>query len=270
MGDPLPISFLSDYGYEDDFVGVCHGVIQRIAPGARVIDVAHGLPRHQVRPAAIALRNTLRFMPEGVHLAVVDPGVGSERRPVALRARDGRLLVGPDNGLLAPAFDRCGGVQAAVDLTASPYRLEPVSATFHGRDVFAPVAARLSLGTPLEELGVYLPESELTRLELPAARVADGLVSANVVHVDRFGNAQLNLGRDELSAAGFEAGEPIVIESKRGRYPGLYARTFSDVVKGGLLAYEDSYGAVALALNLGHAAAALGIVADEPVSIMRE
>lgn len=266
---PLPICFLSDYGYEDDFVGVCHGVVAKVAPGVRVIDVAHGLPRHQLRPAAIVLRNTLRFMPEGVHLAVVDPGVGSERRPLALRARDGRFLVGPDNGLLAPAFDRCGGVETAVDLTDSPYRLEPVSATFHGRDVFAPVAARLALGTPLEETGDLVPERELARLELLGAVVGDGQVSAHAIYVDRFGNAQLDLDRDELSAAGFEDGAVVVVETGTGKHAGICARTFSDVAPGGLVLYEDSYGVMALAINLGDAAAALGIGADAPVQLIR-
>ena len=143
----LPITFLSDYGHEDEFVGVCHGVIQRIAPGAVVIDIAHALPPHDTRTAALVLRNTLPYMPQGVHLAVVDPGVGTERRAVALQARDGRLFVGPDNGLLSLAFERRGGVESAVDLSESSYRLEPVSATFHGRDLFAPVAARLALGS---------------------------------------------------------------------------------------------------------------------------
>src|SRR5207244_4090025 len=140
------VTFLSDYGYEDEFVGVCHGVIARICPDARVIDITHGIPRHDVRSAALVLRNTLPYMPPGVHLAVVDPEVGAERRAVAVRtaadAGPERLLVGPDNGLLALAADGMGGAVEAVDVGRSAWRLEPVSATFHGRDMFAPVAAR--------------------------------------------------------------------------------------------------------------------------------
>jgi S-adenosylmethionine hydrolase len=145
---PTPVvTFLTDYGRDDDFVGVCHGVIARICPEARVIDITHGLPRHDVRAAALVLRNTLGYMPAGVHLAVVDPEVGSPRRAVALRvAHEERVLVGPDNGLLVLAAERLGGIVEAVDLAGSPFRLEPVSATFHGRDLFAPVAARLAAG----------------------------------------------------------------------------------------------------------------------------
>ena len=135
------VTLLTDYGREDDFVGVCHGVIRGIAPDAQIVDITHGIPRYDVRRGALVLRNTLPFMPVGVHVAVVDPQVGTERRAVALRCEDGRLLVGPDNGLLSLAWE-ARRVDLAVDISRSPHRLEPVSATFHGRDVFAPVAAR--------------------------------------------------------------------------------------------------------------------------------
>src|SRR5919107_1326696 len=175
------VTFLSDYGYEDDFVGVCHAVIARLAPDARIIDLSHGLPRHQVRPAALALRNALPYTPPGVHLAVVDPEVGAERRAVALRtAEDDRLLVGPDNGLLLPAAERFGGVVEAVEISSSPWRLEPVSATFHGRDLFAPVAARLALGEALADAGTPMSPGELVLLELPAATVQNGSLAATV------------------------------------------------------------------------------------------
>ena len=145
-----PITFLSDYGLRDEFVGVVHAVIATIAPEARVIDLSHGVPRQDVAAGARMLARSLPFAPAGVHLAVVDPEVGARRRAVALlTAEDERMLVGPDNGLLLPAADRFGGVAEAVEISASPWRLEPVSATFHGRDVFAPVAARLAAGEPL-------------------------------------------------------------------------------------------------------------------------
>ena len=149
-----PITFLSDYGHADDFVGVCHGVIARIVPEARVIDVTHGVARHDVRSGALILRRALPFFPPGVHLAVVDPQVGSERRAIALRTADeDRLLVGPDNGLLALAARRFGGAVEAVDIGRSQLRLEPASATFHGRDIFAPVAAHLAGGCALAAAG---------------------------------------------------------------------------------------------------------------------
>ena len=147
------ISFLSDYGLDDDFVGICHGVIATICPEARVIDIAHGVRRHDVRAGAVILRDALAYMPAGVHLAIVDPDVGAERRAVALRLDDDRLLVGPDNGLLWPAAELGGGVVEAADIARSRFRLEPLSATFHGRDIFAPVAARLAAGAPLAEAG---------------------------------------------------------------------------------------------------------------------
>lgn len=150
---PPVITFLSDYGLLDEFVGICHAVIARRCPPARVIDLTHAIPRHDVRAGAVVLAAAVPFLPPGVHLAVVDPGVGAEgahgRRAVALRTADGdRLLVGPDNGLLMPAAARLAGVSEAVDIGASPERLEPVSRTFHGRDIFAPVAAALAGGAP--------------------------------------------------------------------------------------------------------------------------
>ena len=147
------LTLLTDYGRDDDFVGVCHGVIRRIAPEAQIVDITHGIDRYAVRQGALVLRNTLPYMPVGVHVAIVDPQVGTERRGLALRCGDGRILVGPDNGLLSLAWEVCGGVEAAVDITRSPHRLEPVSATFHGRDVFAPVAAHLATGAELVDAG---------------------------------------------------------------------------------------------------------------------
>ena len=162
-----PISFLSDYGLADEFVGVCHAVIATICPDAEVIDITHGIPRHDVRAGALVLRGAVPYLPAGPVLAVVDPEVGAERRAVAVRAGDGRLLVGPDNGLLSLAADVCGGVSEAVDIARSRFRLEPVSATFHGRDVFVPVGAQLAAGADLREAGEPLDPDELVALELP-------------------------------------------------------------------------------------------------------
>ena len=168
------ITFLSDYGQLDEFVGVCHGVMARRCPSARVIDLTHSIPRHDVRSGAIVLRSALPFLPAGVHLAVVDPGVSAvgrhARRGVAIRTVDhDHLLVGPDNGLLMPAAERLGGVAEAVDIGESPERLQPVSRTFHGRDIFAPVAAALAAGEPLDAVGEPLPVAELRRIGLPSA-----------------------------------------------------------------------------------------------------
>ena len=191
------VTFLSDYGLDDDFVGVCHAVMARIAPDVRVVDLTHGVPRHDLRTAALVLRRTLPFAPPGVHLAVVDPEVGGGRRAVALRcAEEDRLLVGPDNGLLGPAAERFGGCVEVVEISRSPWRLEPVSATFHGRDVFAPVAARLAAGEDLQDAGEPLEVDDLVSLDLPQPYVEDGALVAHVVGVDRFGNVLLDATHD--------------------------------------------------------------------------
>jgi S-adenosyl-L-methionine hydrolase (adenosine-forming) len=189
------ITFLSDYGHDDEFVGVCHGVMARIAPDARIIDVSHGIARHDVRSGALVLRRALPYFPAGLHLAVVDPEVGGERRAVAVRtAQEDRILVGPDNGLLALAIERFGGAVEAVDISRSPHRLEPSSATFHGRDLFAPVSAHLAAGAPLAEAGDPLDAGELSTLHIPAARRNEkgGLV-AHALAFDRFGNVMLDV-----------------------------------------------------------------------------
>lgn len=263
----LPISFLSDYGHEDEFVGVCHGVIQRIAPGATVIDIGHCVPRHDVKKGAMTLRNALQYMPKGVHMAVVDPEVGTSRRPLALRCLDGHILVGPDNGLLWPAIERCGGVEVATDIAQSPYRLEPVSATFHGRDLFAPVAARLALETAIENTGTPVPLEELTRLDLPRPKIIQGEVTAHVLSVDRFGNVQLNLYLDQMAKAGLRIGEPVRVQAGRRSRRAIYARTFADVEPGGAIVYEDSSRMIAVAVNGGDAAAALGLAPDAEVKL---
>ena len=262
-----PITFLSDYGYSDDFVGVCHGVIATICPDARVIDVAHGLERHGVRPAAVMLRNALPYMPPGIHLAIVDPEVGSARRAVALVVAGERILLGPDNGLLMPAAVAFGGVREAFDVTRSSVLSPSRSATFHGRDVFAPIAAHLAGGALLEELGERLDPGALAPLELPAPRVEPGLLRAHVLYLDHFGNAQLDATLAELEAAGIAADGPVELESAGERYFGVTARTFADVRTGEILLFQDSSGALAVAINRGDAAETLQLGWDSEVSI---
>jgi S-adenosylmethionine hydrolase len=255
-----PITFLSDYGYADEFAGVCRALIARIAPDAPLVDITHGIPGQDVRRGAVALLDALPYAPAGVHLAVVDPGVGTERRPVAVGARDeDRILVGPDNGLLWPAIDAFGGAAEAVDLARSPFRLEPVSATFHGRDVFAPVAARLALGAALAEAGEAIEPGSLVRLELPAPRVEEDRVAAEVLHVDGFGNATLGLRADQLDQGWLEQGRSIDVEVAGRSHRVTAAPTFGEVGAGELLAYETSSRRVALGINGGSASAQLGI-----------
>jgi S-adenosylmethionine hydrolase len=263
-----PITFLSDYGVVDEFAGVVHAVIARLCPDARVIDISHGVPRQDVAAGARMLARALPFAPPGVHLAVVDPEVGARRRALALRTADeDRLLVGPDNGLLLPAAERFGGVAEAVEISSSPWRLEPVSATFHGRDVFAPVAARLSAGEPLAEAGTPLTRDELTHVELTRARVVGGALVARVVSTDAFGNLSLDAEHGDLTEIPLLLGHPVTVQAEGRRSSGVYARTFADARRGGLLLYEDATGALALAVNGGNAGALLGLRRGDEVRV---
>jgi S-adenosylmethionine hydrolase len=201
-------------------------------------------------------------MPAGVHLAVVDPGVGGQRRPLALRDAEGRLYVGPDNGLLLPAADRFGGVAEAHELANPAYALEHVSRTFHGRDLFSPAAAHLALGVELGALGPPIDPDELVRLDVPRPEHGEGTIRATVLAVDRFGNAALNLTRDDLERAAIVPGKRVEVEANSSRYFAVAARTFADAREGDLLLYEDSYRNVAVAVSRGSAAALLGLDAD--------
>jgi S-adenosylmethionine hydrolase len=262
------ITFLSDYGLDDDFVGVCHAVIARICPEARVIDLTHGVPRHDVRRGALLLAGALPFLGAGVHLAVVDPDVGASRRAVAIRLADGRRLVGPDNGLLWLAATAGGGIEEAVDIARSPFRLEPASATFHGRDVFAPVAAHLAAGAALAEAGEPLDPDGLVSVELPRPRFEGGTVVAHALYVDRFGNVQLDVSHDDLAEADLRLGRAVEIQDASGRvHDGHFVRTFADVASGELLLYEDAQRRLALAVSHGDAASRVGLEVDDEVRI---
>jgi S-adenosylmethionine hydrolase len=264
---PPTITFLSDYSHADEFVGVCHGVIARRCPSARMIDITHAIPRHDVRTGALVLRDSLTYMPTGVHLGVVDPEVGAvgrhARRAVGLRAAaPEQLLVGPDNGLLMLAAERLGGVVEAVDIGRSPERLEPVSATFHGRDIFAPVAAALADGAPLAAVGEPLAVEELRAFELSSARVHDETLTAHVLRADHFGNLVLDAGHAQIAAVGVLLGSALSVESAGCAHRARYASTFADVAPGELLLYEDAQRMAALAVNRGSAANMLQVERD--------
>jgi S-adenosylmethionine hydrolase len=248
------VTFLTDFGLVDDFVGICHGVMKRIAPEVEIIDITHGIEAHGVLQGALVLANTLPYLPEGVHLAVVDPGVGSPRRSLAVRSGDGRLFVGPDNGLLVPAAEKLGGIDAAFEVTNREYALEPVSATFHGRDIFSPAAAYLARGVAVEELGPAVDVGSLTRLDVPQPEVTDRRIRACCLYVDRFGNMQLNLTRGHLQQLGIEPGRQVELELASERYFAVAARTFADARGGEIILYEDAYENIAIAISGGSAA----------------
>ena len=261
------VTLLTDYGRDDEFVGVCHAVIRGICPEVEIVDLTHGVPRHSVRQGAVVLRNALPYLPAGVAMGVVDPEVGTERRAVALRCADGHLLVGPDNGLLSLAFDTAGGVVEAVDASRSRHRLESVSATFHGRDVFAPVAARLASGEPLAEAGEPLDPDDLVRLELPSARRDGRSLVAHALTIDGFGNVSLNARHDHLAGSGLTLGGQVEVRVAGRGFGARFAGTFADVAPGELLVYEDSYRWLAIALNRGDAGRELGIGVDDEVRL---
>jgi S-adenosyl-L-methionine hydrolase (adenosine-forming) len=265
---PPLVTFLSDFGLGDDFVGTCHGVLATIAPDARVIDVTHGIRPGHVLQGALVLANTLPYFPAGIHLAVVDPGVGGGRRALALRDAEGRVHVGPDNGLLLPAAERFGGVAAAHELTNPDYSLQPVSRTFHGRDLFAPAAAHLANGVDLAELGPPVDPDDLVRLELPKAEVGQNRIRATALGIDRFGNVALNVRRDELAATDLGAGSRVELTCRGDRFYAVVARTFADAPRGQLILYDDSYGSLALAVSSGNAAQLLR--AEEGTEILLE
>jgi S-adenosylmethionine hydrolase len=260
------ISFLSDFGLQDDFVGTCHGVIKLIAPESQIIDITHGIEPQAVLQGALVLASTLPYMPKGVHLAVVDPGVGGGRRGLALRAGD-RLYVGPDNGLLVPAAEKLGGIDEAWELTNAAYMLEPVSPTFHGRDVFAPAAAHLACGVAPEELGPRVEPASLVRLELPEPQIGEARIRATVLYVDRYGNVQLNLSRADVERAGIFPGKRVELDLGVDRYYATAARTFADARAGDIILYEDAYENIAVAITDGNAAEMFSVRAGQKLTI---
>jgi S-adenosyl-L-methionine hydrolase (adenosine-forming) len=264
------ITFLTDFGLQDDFVGTCHGVMKRIAPDVQIIDITHGIGPQGVLQGALTLANTLPFMPEGVHLAVVDPGVGGARRALALRDVEGRVHVGPDNGLLIPAVENFGGIAEAHELANPVYALESVSRTFHGRDLFSPAAAHLALGVALSELGPPIASDALARLDLPQAEIGSTRIKSTVLSIDRFGNVQLNLDRSHFEEVGIVPGTRVELQLGPERYYAVAARTFADARPGDIILYEDAYRNLSIAINGGNAAAMFGISAGQDVRIHLE
>jgi S-adenosylmethionine hydrolase len=244
-------------------------VIRKILPDAQIVDVTHGIGRHDVRHGAISLRNALPYLPVGVHVAIVDPQVGTERRAIAVRCEDDRVLVGPDNGVLSLAWERAGGLAEAFDVTRSQHRLEPVSATFHGRDVFVPVAAHLAAGAELREAGQPLDAGELVTLRLPDPIVDGGGATAHALLIDGYGNVSLDLTHAHMLELGLTLGERVEVAGPSLSSEAVVVQTFADVAPGEMLIYEDAWGAVAVAVNRGDAAKALGSTRDSEVRIKR-
>jgi S-adenosyl-L-methionine hydrolase (adenosine-forming) len=252
------LTFLTDYGLEDGFVAACHGVAARIAPGTRIIDITHLVQPGDVRRGAAVLAQTLPYLPPAVHVAIVDPGVGTARRAVAVQA-SGSLLVGPDNGLLSWGIAALGGAERALQLTNGELWLHPVSTTFHGRDIFMPVAAHLAAGADLGAAGTEFDPGDLVTLPAPTRRVHDGQAEGEVMSVDRFGNVQLSIPAAQVGRLGVGFGSPLVVRCGRRQLTVPYLETFAAVAPGEIVAFTDSAGLISLAVNAGDAAEQLGL-----------
>lgn len=267
------ISLLSDFGTRDPSAGIMRAVVLGIAPLANVVDISHDVAKYQIRDGALLLWCAAPYLPIGTHAAVVDPGVGTERRPIAVRTARGDTLVGPDNGLLLPAADRLGGIAAVHALTSTAHRLPAISTSFHGRDIFAPAAAHLAMGVPLQTLGPPLDPGDLVRLDWPEPRVVPGELAASILYVDTFGNVKLGAETAHLVAAlGHLAwGTPLRLTVDDGaadiRAP--WSETFGRVAEGQPLVYQDSYGRLCLAVDQGDAAAAFSLRVDQRVTLRR-
>ena len=275
------VSFTTDYGRRDGFVAACAGVIARIAPQVRIIDVTHDIPLGDVQRGATVLAQTAGYLPPAVHLAVVDPGVGTNRRGLAVVAGSG-ILVGPDNGLLPPAADALGGIRAAHELRETRYWLPVTSRTFHGRDVFAPIVAHLANGLDPAALGPPVAAADLVRLPPRRVSAVPGKLTAEVLTVDHFGNVQLAATAAHLTAAGLAFRHPVRItvgqatagqatagQAKTGVGAGraTVGGTFADVAPGMLVVLVDSAGQVAIAVNGASAAERLAVRAGAMVTV---
>ncbi|MDP8972215.1 MAG: SAM-dependent chlorinase/fluorinase [Actinomycetota bacterium] len=262
-----PICFLSDFGLGDDFVGLCKGVMLGIAPQATVIDLTHQVSGFAVEEGAEILEHATRYMPEKtIYLAIVDPGVGTERRALALSTTGGALLVGPDNGLLIPAAEALGGIESAVSLTNADYHLRPVSNTFHGRDVFSPATAYLATGLSPSKLGEVVDPTSLARVKLPGIeRAGPNAFSVTIIGVDRYGNARLSATAEEV---GLRFGALLRVEAaENGEMPVRYVETFGHSKVGDLVLVPDSHRRLSLSVNKGHAFRALGMKAGARVRL---
>jgi S-adenosylmethionine hydrolase len=263
------VSFLSDYGRADEFVGVCHAVMLDLAPHLRVVDITHDVPPFDVRAGALTLVRSVQYLPEGIVLAVVDPGVGTDRRCIAVQVEHG-FLVGPDNGLLAPSVAMLGGPEAVVALTNPEYQLAAPGPTFAGRDVMAPAAAHLANGLPISELGDLVDPAGLVPGLLPLPSESDNAIDGEVLWIDRFGNCQTNVDPELLAVHGVQPGDPLELrfgnESRRARW----VHAFADAKPSEIIVLVDSYGLISVALDQRSAAHELKLRAGTAISVAYE
>jgi len=264
-----PISFLSDFGLGDEFVGVVHGVLAKLAPDSRIIDVTHGVERGEVRPGALALLRAIHYLPEGVALVVVDPGVGTDRRAIAARTEWG-YFVGPDNGVMSPAVAMVGGAEVTVSIENPEVMIPSAGATFAGRDLFAPAAALLASGTDLADLGPVVDPDSILPLLLPLPEVEAGRVQGEAWWVDHFGNVQLNVSPEDLHTMGVSEGDEIGIIVGSQQHAARWLTTYGAVENGEALVYADSSGMIAVAVRGMRADRRFGIADGTSVTLVKD
>ena len=263
------ITFMTDFGNRDDSAGCCRGIMLGRAPDARLIDITHEIPPFDIRRGALTWINVLPYMPVGIHVGVVDPGVGTARRPIALRTGRGDVLVGPDNGLLVAAAGALGGAVEAVELANDAFIVRPCSNTFHGRDIFSPMAAALATGTPLAELGPALAVRDLVPLELPRPRWEAATLHCAVSYIDNFGNLRLNVSDEDIARWGLREGDQITMVLGGHTVTVPYLRSFGAASEGATAIIMDSYWRLMLAINRGNAATTYGVTVDAPLTLTR-
>jgi len=264
-----PIVFVSDLGLRDEFVGVCDAVMARIAPASRVIHLSHGVPPMDIVAGALMLAQALPFSPDdAVALGIVDPGVGSARKPIAVETGSGRLLVGPDNGLLSLAWQALGGARTAVQITSDAVLLTPISPVFHGRDVFAPAAAHVANGLPMARLGPPVDVETLVAIRIREPVVDRRRIETEVLDIDRFGNVRLSVRPEQLAAAGFEPQEALELATTGGGARARRIATYGDVKVGEVGVLVDAWGWIAVIRYEASAAELLGARAGDPVWIV--
>ena len=262
------VSFLSDFGHQDEFVGVVHGVIARLAPDVEVIDVTHGVLPGDIRGGALALTRSVQYLPDGVVLGVVDPGVGSGRRAIAARTESGMMFVGPDNGVLSPAVAMMGGAVKIVELTNRDAQIPSIGATFAGRDVFAPAAALLASGeSSLDELGPDVPPESVMPLLIPLPEIEPSRIVGEAWWVDHFGNVQANISPEDLALAGISQDTTVTVKVGASEYEVEWAETYADVDEGDPVLHVDSSGLMALAVRGGSATAYFNLAAGTALTL---
>jgi S-adenosylmethionine hydrolase len=265
---PKVVSFLSDYGHTDEFVGVCHAVMVDIEPEVRIVDITHDITPFDVRAGALALVRAVQYLPAGIVLAIVDPGVGTDRRCIAVEVEHG-YLVGPDNGLLAPAVAMLGGPRRVVALTNDEYQLPSPGPTFAGRDVMAPAAAYLAAGVALEQLGEEIDVASLSPGIVPLPKSEDdGTLVGEVLWIDRYGNGQLNIAPEMLAEVGVAPGDAVEVHVGDATRRARWVHTFADAKPRELVLLVDSYGMCALALDRASAAAELSLRAGRSIRLV--